>query len=457
MSNRYLYITLLSLLGLSQEACAQALAQSPRLVVNITVDHLRTDYLETYTPLYGPDGLQRLLQQGVVYTNGSYGFSPVDRASAAAALSTGTSPYYNGIAAMEWLDRETLRPQYCVRDAQQTVSPVHLATSTLGDELKIATSGVARVFSFAPTAECAILSAGHAADGAAWIAQGRWSTTSYYAPVNQWLNGFARLEVPAADGNMSVVAAALKCVEQAGIALDEKTDMLCLTLSTNSLMEDYVALDRAVAHLIQGVEGSVPRDRVLFVLSGTGSSEEREEEVNGRFRIPTGTFYINRTANLLNMYLGAVFGMDRYVEACYKNHIFLNHKTIRQKNLNLGDVQRRSQEFLLQIAGVRNVYTSNQLMTSDSYQLERIRNGFNVEKSGDLIVGVAPGWKLVNEDTHEQVLSRAANIPFPIIFYGAGLKAQRLPQTVTADRIAPTVARLIRIRAPNACSSEPLF
>jgi len=28
---------------------------------------------------------------------------------------------------------------------------------------------------------------------------------------------------------------------------------------------------------------------------------------------------------------------------------------------------------------------------------------------------------------------------------------------VTTDRIAPTIAKSIRIRAPNACTAEPLF
>lgn len=49
MRNRYLYITLLSIFGFHAETYAQAIAQAPRLVVSITIDQLRTDYL-TYMP-----------------------------------------------------------------------------------------------------------------------------------------------------------------------------------------------------------------------------------------------------------------------------------------------------------------------------------------------------------------------------------------------------------------------
>ena len=36
--NKYLYITLLSLLGFTPEAVAQAVAQAPQLVVTIAID-----------------------------------------------------------------------------------------------------------------------------------------------------------------------------------------------------------------------------------------------------------------------------------------------------------------------------------------------------------------------------------------------------------------------------------
>ena len=133
MRNRYLYITLLSLLGFSAEAAAQALAQAPQLVVSIAVDQLRTDYLETYAPLYSQGGFRQLLSKGMVYPNASYSFSPVDQASASASLLTGSTPYYNGVTGKEWLDRKTLRPQNIVDDKEKGLSPAQLLTSTLGD------------------------------------------------------------------------------------------------------------------------------------------------------------------------------------------------------------------------------------------------------------------------------------------------------------------------------------
>ena len=54
MSNRYLYITLLTLLGFSAETTAQATQQAPQLVVSIAIEQVRTDQLEAYAPAVIP-------------------------------------------------------------------------------------------------------------------------------------------------------------------------------------------------------------------------------------------------------------------------------------------------------------------------------------------------------------------------------------------------------------------
>jgi len=76
--------------------------------------------------------------------------------------------------------------------------------------------------------------------------------------------------------------------------------------------------------------------------------------------------------------------------------------------------------------------------------------------SGDLIIEVAPGWQLLNEDNQDNYIARASFVPFPIILYGMGIKPQRVTTPVSVDRIAPTIAKSIQIRAPNACKVSPL-
>ena len=82
---------------------AQSTPELPRLVVNILVDQLRTDYMEAFAPLYGEDGLKRLMRDARYYADTQQPFSGADRASAAACLSTGAIPYDNGVPSLQGL------------------------------------------------------------------------------------------------------------------------------------------------------------------------------------------------------------------------------------------------------------------------------------------------------------------------------------------------------------------
>ena len=64
----------------------------------------------------------------------------------------------------------------------QTCAPTKLLTSTIADELKIATQGKGIVYAIAPFCDAAIFAAGHAGNGAFWInpTTGKWSGTTYY-------------------------------------------------------------------------------------------------------------------------------------------------------------------------------------------------------------------------------------------------------------------------------------
>lgn len=470
-------------------------SDAPRLVVSIAVDQLRSDFLDAFSQWYTDGGFNRLMSQGTVYSSASYPFAPVDRASAIATVATGVSPYYNGIVGQRWLQRETLRPLWCVGDeryiglqTKETASPESMGSSTLGDELKVVTKGQALVWAVAPYSDAAILSAGHAADGALWIddERGVWCSSQYYmqalpswvtaSPIELTGNGQSKKKKStkkeqrykayknSSEVNTDVTSMALQCLSATGMGLDDVPDLLCLTYYAGTaemtdnyqLQNAYVRLDAEIARMVEMVEKSIGRDHVLFVLTSTGYSETKEEADYQKYRIPTGTFYMSRTADLLNMYLGAIWGPGKYVETTFRNHIFLSHSLLDTKKISISNATSRAQELLVMMQGVRNVYTSLQLLTISNEQIQLVRSGYHPERCGDLVIETAPGWRVLTENTGESEYLRASFFQFPIIFYGTKMEAKRVSQHVTTDRIAPTLARIMRVRAPNACSAEPL-
>ena len=495
----------------------------PRVVVNILVDQLRSDYLEAFMPLYSEDGFKKLLHEGRVYSQAEYPLANPDLASATASLATGTTPSNHGITGKQWIDRKTLRPVFCCDDKNFTgagttdaSSPKHLAVTTIGDELKVASEGKALVYAIAPFRESAIFSAGHAANSALWLDNntGNWVSSSYYGGLPAWVNvhnQFHNLEekvksttwepVNSLTGNFSyflsggikepfshkfkketayldfktsglvneeVASLATSCMVNTMVGRDDITDYLSVTFYAGNfrhqtasvapieLQDIYVRLDHAVADLLRIVEEKVGKDKALFVLTSTGYADEESADLS-TYRIPTGNFDVVRTASMLNIYLAAIYGPGQYVEATHGTQFYLNHKLIEERQISLTELLERSQDLLLQFSGVKDVYTSQRLLQGAwTPGISRIRGGYNAMTSGDIFLEIAPGWRYVNADTKENQLVRESYIPFPIIFYGHSITAAKIETPVTIDFIAPTLSKVMRIRAPNACSNAPL-
>ena len=526
-SNTHRSTLLLSLLlavsTLSSAQGTKATNGVPRVVVNILVDQLRSDYLEAFMPLYGEDGFKKLLNEGRIYSQAEYPLAHPDLASASASIATGTSPSNHGITGKRWIDRKTLRPVFCCDDANYSgvgttdaTSPKHLGVTTVGDELKVASEGKALVYAIAPFREAAVFSAGHAANTALWLDDktGDWVSSSYYGGLPAWVtvhNQFHDIPnkiksttwtpVNALTGNFSyflsggikepfshkfkketafvdfktsglvneeVAALTTSCLTNTMVGRDDITDYLSVTFYAGNfrhqtasvapieLQDIYVRLDRALSELLEIVEQKVGKDKALFVLTSTGYADEESADLS-TYKIPTGKFDMVRTASMLNIYLAAIYGPGQYVEATHGTQFYLNHKLIEERQISLTELLERAQDLLLQFSGVKDVYTSQRLLQGAwTPGISRIRGGYNALTSGDIFLEIAPGWRYVNADTKENQLVRASYIPFPIIFYGQNVTTEKVNTPITIDFIAPTISKVMRIRAPNACSNAPL-
>lgn len=177
--------------------------QRPKLVVGIVVDQMRYDYLYRYWSKYGNDGFKKLLQQGFNFKNTQYNYVPTYTGPGHASIYTGSVPALNGIVGNNWYERDQKKVVYCVEDKSvQTVgsnstagqmSPANLKTTTITDELRLATNKQAKVIGVALKDRGSILPAGHLGNGAYWFdsPSGNWITSTYYRPdLPEWVQAF---------------------------------------------------------------------------------------------------------------------------------------------------------------------------------------------------------------------------------------------------------------------------
>lgn len=188
-------------------ACLSSLTlqaqEKPKLIVGIVVDQMRQEYLYRFENKFGPGGFKRLMADGFMLKNAHYNYVPTFTGPGHASIYTGSTPAIHGIVGNDWYDRATKKSVNCVEDPAEKpvgnekgngdVSPWRMLSTTITDELKLATQKKAKVIGLSMKDRGAVLPAGHLADGAYWFdgLTGKFISSTYYKPgLPLWLEKF---------------------------------------------------------------------------------------------------------------------------------------------------------------------------------------------------------------------------------------------------------------------------
>lgn len=181
----------------------QAQQQRPKLVVGIVVDQMKMEYLYRFSDDFSANGFKRLMGSGYTFQNMHYNYVPTYTAPGHASIYTGTTPSTHGIVSNDWFDKTLGKEIYCTEDAtvktigdgtdkEGQMSPKNLKSTTITDELRMATNFKGKVIGLSLKDRGAILPAGHFANWAFWYSKtGAFiSSTFYSSALPDWVTQF---------------------------------------------------------------------------------------------------------------------------------------------------------------------------------------------------------------------------------------------------------------------------
>lgn len=200
---------------------AEAYDARPKLVVILVIDQFRGDYLDRYrADLKAANGFNLFLKRGAYFGSCYYDYANTKTAPGHATIGTGAYTDGHSIGANEWWDlsRNTDRVISSVEDERYRLvgtfedlpvlapppapkptdpkigsSPRNLRATTLGDEVRLATGGEAKLYGVSLKDRASILPSGQTANGAFWIdnTSGRFVTSTYYMQtLPEWATKF---------------------------------------------------------------------------------------------------------------------------------------------------------------------------------------------------------------------------------------------------------------------------
>ncbi|WP_374685414.1 alkaline phosphatase PafA [uncultured Prevotella sp.] len=540
-------IKVISFLSMALLGCGTASAQQsnaaaierPKLVVGIVVDQMRWDYLYRYQKRYTDGGFKRLLGEGFSCENTMIPYVPSVTAIGHTCIYTGSVPSIHGIAGNNFVkdgkkvyctDDDSIKPVGTTSGAA-LMSPRNLWVSTIGDEMKIASNGRAKVVGVALKDRASILPAGHNPNGAFWFDDqtGCFITSSYYMDrLPKWVEAFNDKRLPeqylsqkwntlypkntytesttdeneyengiregvkatlplnlpelykkygygiirnTPFGNSLTLDMAKAAIDGEQLGADDETDLLAVSCSSTDYIghqvgthaieteDTYLRLDKAIADFLTYLDSKVGKGNYLVFLSADHGAMNNAAFLQDR-RIPAGSWDASATAKKLNHVLAKEYPEAGDIVKTVMNYqVFFNRDVIKSKQLDFDNIKQTVVNVLKEDPSV--LYACDMAKASTESIPEevksRIINGYNRERSGDVVIILKPNFYAHGMKGTDHGAWNSYDTHIPLVFMGWGIKHGATTKQTFMTDIAPTIAAMLHVQAPNGCVGKAIF
>lgn len=273
-------------------------------------------------------------------------------------------------------------------------------------------------------------------------------------------------------GNTLSIDMAKAAIKNERLGQNIVPDFLALSLSStdyighqfgpNSIeIEDtYLRLDRELAEFFNYLDKEVGVGAyTVFLTADHGGAHNVTFSKDNN--LPAGPWPTAKILKGLNAVLKTQFGSEELIKSLMNYQVHLNYKLIEEKQLDIEKIKLSAIEFLKKQDGVTYVVDMEKVQTSSIPKLirERIINGYNHLRSGEIQIILNPGWYssgLANPTGTSHSAWNPYDSHIPLIFMGWGVKPGKTSRPTHMSDIASTLAAILNIQAPNGNVGEPI-
>ncbi len=219
-------------------------------------------------------------------------------------------------------------------------------------------------------------------------------------------------------------------------------------------------LDRLLAKFLNDLDHSVGLNNTLIVLTADHGFPNVPEFAQAN-KLDAHRLKSKPMMAALNQHLAEKFGLDNIAYHWSAPSVLLDYKLMEQKGLPREAVETAAARFLLNYPGIANAYTRTQL-ENGALPHDRIsklmQRAWNRQISGDIMLVIKPFWHFSNGEhgtSHGSPYNYDTNVPL-MIMGKPWIKPGEYGQYAEVVDIAPTLAKLLRVRPPAAAEGRVL-
>lgn len=487
---------------------------STALVVVVTVDQMRADYLGRWSGQW-TGAFRRFLREGAVFPDGRQDHALTETAPGHATLLSGRAPAGTGIVNNSLGVPDSAAP--LLDSNGPGASPRRFRGPTLVDWMRKADTGL-RVLSISAKDRAAILPIGRGRYPVYWFSEGRLTTSRYYADsLPAWLaawnrrNGVAALAGrswtlllpdsaytepdsvprenrgadftfphvllgdPAARVTRSpwidslILDAALAGVTALDLGRRGRPDLLAVSLSgtdyighafgpdSREVHDQLLRVDRLLGRFLDSLESRVGAGRLLVVVTADHGVTAFPELAAAR-GLPGGYVRLPALVRETNRRLaehvpgGALLAVDNGL-------VSADREKLRDLGISPESLATALAGQASRLPGVVEAWTPATLGADVETNVHAARWVRQLPRDHGwlLAVQVREGWVFgYGPGGAQHGTSNADDVNVPVIFLGPGVRPGVFPDTVRTVDIAPTLARLLGVRPDGRLDGHAL-
>ena len=270
-------------------------------------------------------------------------------------------------------------------------------------------------------------------------------------------------------GNTLTLDFAKAAVEGYSLGQRNATDFLTINCAStdyvghkygpNSIEEEdvFLRLDKDLAAFFSYLDNKVGKGNYLVFLTADHGASHSIDFMRSH-QLPAGFVGIRNLMKQLGDTLSAVFGVNDLLLNSSNYYVNFNLARIRQEKLSFDSIKRLAIYWLQQQSALQYVVDMSDIEKAALPQPlhAMVINGYNRKRSGSILLIPNPGWFDGFEKGTTHGVWNPQDTHIPLVFMGWHIPHGALYRTVHMTDIAPTLANLLHIQAPNGNIGEPI-
>jgi arylsulfatase A-like enzyme len=271
-------------------------------------------------------------------------------------------------------------------------------------------------------------------------------------------------------GNNLVLDVASQTLINEKMGLDDITDLLAVSFSSpdyighsfgpNSweTLDGYIKLDEILSQFFALLDKQVGKNNYTVFLT----ADHAVANVPGfmqKHRLPGGVMSDEGVRVELNKLLSSKGINPKVISAVSEFNIYFNHNLMDSLQINQDKLTNIITSYLEAKSNIIQVVESRKAAIAPLPQniRERIVNGYNPQRSGDLIFITKSGYVGGGNTGTGHGVFYNYDAHIPLLFYGNGIKKGAVNSVNYMTDIAPTITTLLGIQMPSGAIGKPIL